>query len=375
MTMPHVLRPRDAADVAEIVRAAAGALEPRGGGSKRNVGRIVDATVLELAALDAIVDYSPAELVLTARAATPLAAIDAALRAHGQRLAFEPPDFAVLLGSRTAPTLGGVLAANAAGSRRLHAGAARDHFLGFAAVDGRGAPFKAGGRVVKNVTGYDLPKVLAGSWGTLAVLTEVTVRVAPSPEIERTLAVRCSRADRALEIMTAALSAPLEVSSAAYDPAQGCLLRLEGFAASVEARAAALRAIVAPAELDELDTERSRDCWRALGAAAALADWPIVWRISVPPADGARVLERLAPEQFLLDWGGGLIWAAYRELDAFRVRNALDAGHATLFKAPPAARTGSVAVFHPQPPTAATLTTRLKAAFDPRGVLNPGRMS
>src|SRR5690606_873135 len=157
--------------------------------------------------------------------------------------------------------------------------------LGFAAVDGTGAPFKAGGKVVKNVTGYDLPKVLAGSWGTLAVLTEVTVRVAPACEVERTLVVRCNGTEHALAIITAALGAPLEVSSAAFDPAQGCLLRLEGFAASVQARAAALRDLVAPAELDELDTQRSRACWRALGAGSALADWPIVWRISVPPAD------------------------------------------------------------------------------------------
>jgi len=375
MSAREALRPHDAADVAEILQTCTRPLEPLGGGSKRSVGRPVDADVLDLTALHGIVDYSPAELVLTARAATPLAAIEAALHAQGQRLAFEPPDFGVLLESAAQPTLGGVLATNAAGSRRVHAGAARDHFLGCAAVDGRGARFKAGGKVVKNVTGYDLPKLLAGSWGTLAVMTEVTVRVAPLPEAELTLVVPQLDTEDALQLMTRALGAPLEVSSAAFDPVQGCLLRLEGFAASVAARVAALREIVGAAEHEALDTERSRTRWRAIGSAATFAEWPIVWRISVPPADSARVLQRLAPERFLLDWGGGLIWAAYRAADAQRVRGALDAGHATLLKAPRDVRAGGVAIFQPQPPAVAALGARLKAAFDPLNVLSPQRMS
>jgi glycolate oxidase FAD binding subunit len=374
MADPAILRPRDVADVVELVESHARPLEPVGGGSKRSVGRPVHGDTLDLTALAGITDYSPGELVLTTRAATPVAEIEAALQAHGQRLAFEPPDFGVLLGSRARPTLGGALAANVAGSRRVFAGAARDHFLGCTAVDGRGARFAAGGKVVKNVTGYDLPKVLAGSWGTLAVLTEATVRVVPAPEVERTLVVPGLAAAQAVDLMTRALGAPLEVSSAAFDTEHGCMLRLEGFAVSVTARAAALRELAGGVAHDELlDTERSRALWRGIGNAAALAAWPIVWRICVPPADGARVLEAIAPDGFLLDWGGGLIWAAYRTLDAARVRGALGAGHATLFKASRAER-GATPVFHPQHSAVAALGARLKAAFDPNGKLNPGRM-
>jgi glycolate oxidase FAD binding subunit len=373
MCAAETLLPRDAADVAEIVRNHPRPLEPIGAGSKRTLGRRVVADALDLSALQGIRDYEPDELTLSAYAATPLAAIEATLRAHGQRLAFEPPDFGPLLGSNAQPTLGGVLAANVAGSRRLFAGSARDHFLGFAAVDGRGDPFKAGGKVVKNVTGYDLPKLLAGSWGTLAVLTEVTMRVTPSPELERTVVVPVPSAERAVALMTRALGAPLEISSAAFDPERGCMLRLEGFAASVAARVAALNDVLgAEAELHE--GERSRALWRDVGSAARFADRPVVWRISVPPADGPRVLAQISPERYLLDWGGGLIWAVGDALDAQRVRGALREGHAMLFKAPADARSGNACVFQPQPAAVAALAGRLKAAFDPHGKLNPGRM-
>ncbi|HET7607523.1 MAG TPA: FAD-binding protein, partial [Gammaproteobacteria bacterium] len=240
-----VLRPRDAADVAEILRTHAGAVEPLGGASKRSLGGPVEADVLDLAALSGILDYEPAELVLTARAATPVAAVEALLAEHGQRLAFEPPSFGAMLGVAASETLGGVLAANLSGSRRLTAGGARDHFLGFKAVTGDGLPFKGGGRVVKNVTGYDLPKLLAGSWGTLAVLTEVSLRVAPAAETESTLIVPLgsARADRvrtAVAMLTQAVSSYNEVSCAAFDPSRGVALRIEGFGSSVQARARGL---------------------------------------------------------------------------------------------------------------------------------------
>lgn len=369
-----VLNPRDAADVAEALIAHPRAVEVRGAGSKRELGHRVEADVLDLAALAGIVDYEPAELTLTARAATPLATIDAALAAHGQRLAFEPPDYGALLDASASATLGGVLAANVSGSRRVHAGAARDHFLGFHAVNGRGERYKAGGRVVKNVTGYDLPKLIAGSWGTLSVLTDVTVRVVPAPEAELTRVVECATAETAVALMTRALGAPLDVSCAAFDPARGVLLRLEGFAASVEARAATLREAADAEVVEELTAERSRALWSAHGGAAALADATIVWRISVAPSDAPRVLARIEPERCLLDWGGGLIWAAGEHLTAERVRGALDQGHAMLFKAPRERRGPGAAVFQPQPPAIAALSQRLKAAFDPSGKLNPGRM-
>jgi glycolate oxidase FAD binding subunit len=367
------LHPRDAADVAAIVAGAVRPLEPIGGGSKREIGRAVAADLLDLGALAGIVSYEPAELVLTARAATPLAVIEHALAAHAQRLAFEPPDFGLLLGAAEAPTIGGVLAANFAGSRRVTAGAARDHFLGFHAVAGSGERFKAGGQVVKNVTGYDLPKLLAGSWGTLAVLTEVTIRVAPAAELDRTLVVAAGSAGECLELLGAALRSSHDVSAAGVDPAHGSLLRLEGFAASVEARTRALCNELRCTPSAVLEGNASRERWHALASAAALAASAVVWRISVPPSEALRVLERLQPDGYLLDWGGGLIFAAYGAVDAARVRAALPSGHATLLKAPAAAR-AVTAVFQPQAPAVAAAAARLRSAFDPRGILNPGRM-
>jgi len=368
------LRARDADDVAAIVAGAVRPLEPVGGGSKRAVGRPMEADVLDLAELAGIVAYEPAELVLTARAATPLAAVETELAASAQRLAFEPPDFGALLGSVRPQTLGGVLAANLAGSRRVAAGAARDHFLGFRAVTGRGEPFKAGGRVVKNVTGYDLPKLLAGSWGTLAVLTEVTIRVVPSPELDRTLVVASASAAESVRLQCAALGSAHDVSAAGFDPERGTLLRLEGFAASVAARATALCDELRCTPSEVVEGAASRRCWQELASATALAASPIVWRISVPPADAPAVLERLKPERYLLDWGGGLIYSAYSVADGTRVRNAFTVGHATLLKAPSEVRAAE-SVFQPQPPAVAAAAARLRDAFDPRGILSPGRMS
>ena len=364
---------RDAADVAAIIASAVRPLEPVGGGSKRQIGKPVDADVLDLGALVGISTYEPAELVLTAGAATPLPAIERALAANGQRLAFEPPDFGSLLGAARPQTIGGVLAANLAGSRRVTAGAARDHFLGFKAVTGRGEPFKAGGKVVKNVTGYDLPKLLAGSWGTLAVLTEVTIRVAPAPELDRTLVLASGSVGECLAQLGAALRSAHDVSAAAVDPARGALLRLEGFAASVDARTRALCEELRCAPETVLEGEASRECWHSIASGMPLAGSAVVWRVSVPAADALGVLERLEPDRYLLDWGGGLILAAYETVDAARVRGAFTHGHALLLKAPPAARAGA-AVFQPQPPAVAAVATRLRNAFDPRGILNPGRM-
>ncbi|HUN26838.1 MAG TPA: FAD-binding protein [Steroidobacteraceae bacterium] len=370
-----MLQPRDEADVAEAIATARNPLEPIGGGSKRSIGRPVRAEPLELAALTGILAYEPEELVLTARAATPLAEIVELLSRHRQRLAFEPPDLSALTEARAAPTLGGVLAANLSGSRRLSAGAARDHFLGLRAVSGRAERFHAGGRVVKNVTGFDLPKLLAGSWGTLAVLTEVTVRVHPAAEHERTLVLEAESAATAVRLMSEALACACEVSCAAFAPARGVALRLEGFAVSVAARARTLIDTLGSARAHRwvLDQD-SRGLWAELGGARALGRHPLVWRISVAPSDAPALIERLAPEDYLLDWGGGLLWLGAAELDALRVRGALSSGHATLVKAPADERTVTP-VFPPLAQPLAAVTQCLKEAFDPRGLLNPGRLS
>jgi glycolate dehydrogenase FAD-binding subunit len=368
-----MLAPRDEADLAEIVATTDRPLEPFSGGTKRGIGRPVAAQALDLSALSGILDYEPRELVLTARAATPLEEAQRALSEHSQRLAFEPPDWNRLLAAHGRATLGGVLAANQSGSRRVAAGAARDHFLGFRAVSGRAERFKAGGRVVKNVTGYDLPKLLAGSWGTLAVLTEVTVRVHPLPEYECTLLLPIDDVAAAVRTMSAALGSACEVSAAAFLPRRGVALRLEGFPLSVAARTAMMLEQLGAPDVERLETQRSRTFWHAVGSVHTLAESPVVWRLSVPPSDAARIIERLAPREYLLDWGGGLIWVGAQDADVGRVRGALESGHATLVKAPADVR-AATSVFQPPPPALAGTVARVKAAFDPRARLNPGRM-
>jgi glycolate oxidase FAD binding subunit len=373
-------RPESTTELAELLSADSRPYAVTGGGTKRAIGRPVAGDTLDLSALEGIVDYRPAELVLTTRAGTRLAAIVALLAEHGQRLAFEPPDLGALLGAVACAedggngmtgTIGGVLAANLSGSRRITAGAARDHFLGVTAVNGQGDVFRAGGKVVKNVTGYDLPKLLAGSWGTLAVMTEVTLKVVPRAETEQTLIIADRDPPAAVATLTAALGSPHDVSCAAFDPWRGSLLRLEGLGLSVRARSAALLREIGNPEVEILEGEGSRALWARQAGAAALAGWRVVWRISVPPADAPRVLAAIAPERYLLDWGGGLIWAAYDSVDAARVRSALGDGHALLLKAPADARTCRL-----QPPGAvlAQALERVRDAFDPERRLNPGRM-
>jgi glycolate oxidase FAD binding subunit len=241
-------------------------------------------------------------------------------------------------------------------------------------VNGRGEAFVGGGRVVKNVTGFDLPKALAGSWGTLAVLTEVTVRLVPAAEFERTLLFASASAAAAVTLCSQALGSMFEVSSAAFVPGRGTALRLEGWAASVESRIAGLLASLNQVPVAALDGPDSAAFWRQVGAATALARFPVIWRLSVPPGQAARILEEIAPEDFQLDWGGGLIWIGAQQPDELRVRRALRGGHATLLRAPVLARRSS-SVFEPQPPAIAAIAARFKAAFDPDNRLNPGRMS
>ncbi len=382
-------RPADAGELAAIIAAALAQEEPLelvAGGSKRGLGRPLQLPhVVDLSAFAGIRQYEPEELVLTTGAATPLDDIEAALEAKGQMLAFEPPDWRALHGGDGRQTLGGVLACNLAGPRRIRQGAARDHFLGFRAVSGRGEAFKAGGRVVKNVTGYDLPKLLAGSYGTLAALTEVTVKVLPRPEATRTLVLAGLDDRTARRAMSAALNSSHEVSGAAHLPGAVArtLLRLEGPVPSVTARAAALGSELASfGAVDVLEDATSLALWREVRDVAPFAAMKerAVWRVSVAPSAGPALVERIGDaidHRHFYDWGGGLVWLAIAGADdggAAAVRGALGQdGHATLVRAPDALRAG-VAVFQPQAPALAALTARVKDGFDPRRILNRGRM-
>jgi glycolate oxidase FAD binding subunit len=407
------LKVRDALDVEQVVRAAIASEQPLeivGHGSKRLIGQpMATNALLDLSDLNAVTAYEPNELIITAQAGAPLADVLSLIDSKNQQFAFEPMNTASLLGTPEIGTIGGMVAAGLAGPRRIKAGGARDHLLGAHAVSGFGDSFVAGGKVVKNVTGYDLCKLLAGSWGTLAVMTEVTLKVMPRPESERTLVLRGLDDMTANRAMTAALGSPFDVSGAAHLPNSAfrtsgaglaglgaqvsgsgqavTLLRLEGIAASVAHRAATLAKLLAPfGAADMVEDAASAAIWVGLrdvqpfAANSALGAWP-VWRIVCPPASGGALGERLARDtggDVMYDWGGGLIWAALPpkpDAQAALVRERVNAvgGHATLLRASDEVRR-NVDVFHPQADGLAALGERVRHSFDPKRLLNRGRL-
>ncbi|HEY7689354.1 MAG TPA: glycolate oxidase subunit GlcE [Dongiaceae bacterium] len=399
------LKPATIEQTVDAVRGALADQQPLeivGRGTKHGLGRPIQAgATLDMSGLSGIVSYEPAELILTCLAGTPLAEIEQALAAKNQQLAFEPGDWGPIYGAPAGQgTVGGALACNLSGPRRLKAGAARDHFLGVAAVSGRGEIFKAGGKVVKNVTGYDLPKLLCGSHGMLAVMAEVTLKVLPAPEKSRTVLLFGLDDARAVAAMSAALNSPHEVSSAAHLPARIALrtgidlvtkagtavtaIRIEGPGPSVEHRCAALRQEMgAGAATEELHSLRSRMLWQALRDVAPLLrnKDAQLWRLSVPPAAGAAVVRDVVGPlsgEYYLDWAGGLIWLALPpRADAgapiIRAAVARHGGHATLMRAGDDVRL-AVPVFEPQAEPLAELSARVRDSFDPQRILNPGRM-
>ena len=380
--------PTTAAEVEQVVAGALAerrSLEVCAGGSKRLMrSPIGSAAVLDMSAVAGITNYDPDELVVTARAGTPLIELEAALAERRQMLAFEPFDHAPLFGSAPGrATLGGVVAANVSGPRRLATGAARDHILGFTAVSGRGESLKGGGAVVKNVTGFDLPKLMAGSWGTLAVLLSITMRVLPRPRTEKTLLIRGLSSDAAQQLMNCAMATTASVSAAAHlhAPNPTTALRVEGFGPSVEVRCGELLRVLQPAGACEtIEADESSAFWRSVSSLDALpVAGYVLWRISVPPARGGQVPSQLACEaaRYVSDWGGALVWAALPESVALARAGQIRAvarslgGYATLIRAPLTMR-AALAAGADRDPGVTRLQERVKAAFDPCGILNPG---
>ncbi|WP_417723071.1 FAD-binding protein [Salipiger sp.] len=374
------MRPETEAELAEMIRTAGGPLHVRGGGT-RAIGRPVTGEVLETGGLSGIALYEPGALTLVARAGTPLAEVEAALAAEGQRLPFEPMDHRGLLGTGGEPTVGGMAAANVSGPRRIQAGACRDYMLGVRFVDGTGTVVRNGGRVMKNVTGYDLVKLMAGSWGTLGVLSEVAFKVLPTPESSATLRIAGLAETEAVRVMSEALGSPFEVTGAAHLPvgAEGrgeTLLRIEGFSESVAYRAGRLRELFAGREVSvETDAGAVAALWAGIRDVApfhgAVGD---VWRLSCKPSDAPGLVARLSPEAVLYDWGGGLVWALMKAgVDARKLINPL-AGHAMLVRAGEASR-ALLPAFHPEPAPVAALSEGIRRKFDPKGLLNPGLMT
>ena len=389
--MSDAAEPGTEAEACAVVAEAIGSRTPidlRGQGTKAGIGRPAQAgRTLSAARLTGITLYEPAELVIAARAGTPLAVIEAELAGRGQALTFEPPDWRGLLGSAGDQTIGGVTAGNLSGPRRIAAGAARDNLIGVRFVNGRGEAIKSGGRVMKNVTGLDLARLLAGSWGTLGFLTEVTFKVLPRAERTTTLILHGLDGAAASAAMSQALSSPYEVTGAAYLPgaageAGRTCLRLEGFSFSVDYRAGELRRLFRGRESEIVDGEAASSLWRDVRDVAALGPGDdAVWRISTAPTKGhdvAEAIARLLPARWFSDWGGGLVWLAcpaVGDAGAAIVREAIRpfGGHATLIRAPAALR-AATDVFQPQAEPLRLLSARVKTALDPHGLFSPGRM-
>lgn len=364
-----MMTPDSEQSLAEMVANTKEPLRIQGGGT-RPIGA-AHGEVLTTSGLSGIELYEPGALTLVAKAGTPVAEIEAALAKENQRLPFEPMDHRGLLGTSGTPTIGGVVAVNASGPRRIQAGACRDSLIGVRYVDGQGGVIKNGGRVMKNVTGYDLVKLMAGSYGTLGILSQVSFKVLPGIETTQTLVVQGADVAQAVAAMSKALGSPFEVSAAAYsvETAQ-TTLRLEGFASSVSYRMAQLREVLAGfGDMDVMGAEASKDHWVKVRdvdeLAGATGD---LWRISVKPSDAPQVVDAL-PEgaKATLDWGGGLLWCAAPVGTDIRGAIGHISGHATCLR-------GAAQTFHPEPAPLVAIAKGLRAKFDPRSIFNSGMM-
>ncbi len=365
------MRPESEAELADCVAGLTTSVRIEGGGTR---GAVTHGSKLSTAGLSGVTLYEPGALTLVAQAGTPLTEIKAALDAEGQRLAFEPMDHRGLLGTRGEPTIGGVVAANASGPRRVQVGACRDFLLGVRFVDGSGQVTKNGGRVMKNVTGYDLVKLMAGSWGTLGVLTEVALKVLPKSETQATLAVQVPDAKAAVSVLSAALTSPFEVSGAAYDPLAGhALVRVEGFADSVVYRTDRLMELLKGfGEIEQV--KDSAGVWASIRDVGPLQGKEgDVWRVSVKPGDAPKIAARLEADQILFDWGGGLIWAILPKGTNVRKRLGVFDGHATIIRADDET-VSALGRFHPEAAPVSALTKAIRQKFDPHGRFNPGLM-
>jgi len=382
----NTLAPTTIEELSAAITSAAVAgtrLELRGGGSKAEIGGPRDATVVDMRGFNGVVDYDPPELVLTVRAGTPLAEIEALVAQEGQMLAFDPWDHGPVFGRAAgAATVGGVIAAGVAGPQRLSAGSARDHLLGFEGVSGRGEHFVAGAKVVKNVTGYDLPKLIAGSWGRIVALTQITLKVLPRPRVQATMVIENLSPSQAHVAMARAMGSHSEIAAAAYLPAAVnaghalTLFRVQGFAPSVDARCGFLPELLkdhgAVRRLSESDADA---LWHAVRHVTPLAGDRPLWRVNVPPSGGCAVVAALEPlgARWFFDWAGGLVWLTF-DGDPALLRDvaARALGHAMLVRAPADLRS-RVPIQHPRSPGVAALEARVRHGFDPAGVFETNR--
>ncbi|MCA3323504.1 MAG: glycolate oxidase subunit GlcE [Roseomonas sp.] len=384
-----MIAPANEAGIIAAVQAARAAHEPlaiEGQGSKRGMLRPVQAArSLSTRGLTGVTLYRPAELIISARAGTPLAEIETVLAEKGQQLIAESPYFNGVFRTSAPPSLGGVVAANLSGPRRITWGATRDHVMGLCFINGAGEAIRSGGRVLKNVTGLDLCKLLSGSYGTLGVITEVTLKVLPAPETSATLLIETPDLTSAVAALSAGLGSPFGVSAAAALPHKDhvmAALRLEDFAASVSYRIEKLRGT-----LDGFGAHRvmkdgeSHAFWRGVREVEPLqaAAEDAIWRVSVRPSAGPPVaaVALALGGRVMLDWGGGLVWIAASPSIANHAAISGAArsqgGAAMLFRAPEALRL-AVPVLPEEAAPLARIGARVKEALDPGGLFNPGHL-
>ena len=367
------MTPKTEEELAQMITGANGPLRIKGGGT-RPIGHC-DGDELSTSAMSGISLYEPGALTIVAGAGTPISEVEKVLKAENQRLAFEPMDHRPLLGTKGEPTLGGMAAANVSGPRRISVGACRDFMLGVRFVDGQGNIIKNGGRVMKNVTGYDLVKLMTGSYGTLGVLTEVSLKVLPNVETIGTIRLHGLSDRQAVQALSSALGSPFEATAAAHFPKGPSgdpvtMLRIEGFEASVKYRADKLQDLLKAYGAADITIGDGAE-WADVRDVTAFADQPgHVWRISAKSSDAPGLVEKIEANAVQYDWGGGLIWALADE--GYDLRTALGDfdGHVTLIRGK-----ADVPTFHPEAPALAAITSGLRAKFDPRGILNSGIMS
>ncbi len=408
MTQIETFKPDNVDNAVEIIAWVADRIKTLNvfsGQSKSKIGRPIQTDYnLDLSNISGVIDYDPAELVITARAGTPLVEIKKLLSENNQMLSFEPPDLGLLNGVETASaTLAGVYATNFSGSRRIQAGSVRDSALGICAISGRGEIFKSGGRVIKNVSGYDLSKGLTGSWGTLAVITELSFKVLPLPQSSRTLVIFDLTVAEATKAMSKGMGSYCDLSSSAYLPAQVVsdfrldylslessvtLFRIEGFEPSVKERLETLKKTLNPlsSRIIELNHPESIHLWDAITEGRIFCHdlSSSLWRLSVSPMNAPDAIKAICDKiqgvRFFLDWAGGLIWLEVNEEETTQVEEAIRAtivslagGYATLLRASPSVRE-STDLFQNSISSVASLSSRLKKQFDPQMILNPGRI-
>lgn len=389
-------RPASDHEAAELIGDAARAgtrFEIISSGTKRHLGRPVDANaILDMSAVAGIIDYKPEELVLSARAGTRLAEIERLLAQNNQALGFEPCEWGPMLGAPTGiQTIAGVVAADVCGPRRVKSGSVRDHVIGCRFINGHGEVIKAGGTVIKNVTGFDIPKLMCGAFGTLGVLTEVTLRVLPRAKYSATLILRDQPPEEGLSTLIAAAQTPADATALVYlpvpaidlvDPAGGgsrgeALIRIEGTTAAIEERIALLRAKFPETEVALLNDEETQILFRTIGNGSLFGREDDIWRLCVPSSHAANAITEAHAQLWYADWAGGLLWlqlpASAEIAERLRGITAAFGGHATLFRAGSEARR-AIDVFEPEAPVRSRLTTAIKQAFDPQRVFNRGRM-